>query len=375
MRAELRRSGFRAATVAVALLLGGLPGAALIGLPTGDPRVALLALGPALVVAALSWLEARALIKGGAPDLELALLGLLAPPLVALAILQGAWVLAAMHSSSVQGGLADWAGFVRDAAPTGEFALGVVSLAVPLVAASWRRVRLFPLPRAALWGLLLSVVTFSYLLPAFVLWLLVEALYGVSDALQTIFQRGRDLWRRSPEAEALRGLPFGRLWLMAWADHAPARELLGPRAPVLPPDLPTWLRGVEGGGAAAVRRAALATARRVVPDWQPPPGWQAAREALAAWTREPTTLLALQAGEALLQAPLPPPDPRARALRELGRAIGPDELGRGAALARALPGLGDPREVRDEVAGELLDLAQRGEASPGAPAPAAPAPA
>lgn len=197
----------------------------------------------------------------------------------------------------------------------------------------------------------LGVIPCGAGLPVFVLWVGIELLCGFGDLLE----RGW-VWLIA-ERGALDGLTPARVWLLAYLGEPEAQRLLGGRAPLPPDELHAWLIGLEPAGQEALSRAAEATLRRVVREsTPPPPGWEESFRAWRAWSDEPSDERAHAVRSALRLAP-PAEAPRERALRRLGEVLEPGVFTRAAALAWALPRLGEAEQVRLEVTAELREWA------------------
>ena len=348
----------RAASRGVAWTLG--MGASYLGIAAlrgqHDPELAAFLLLLGLAAVPLGWLEARSQAGPWEWARGLPVLVLLPPLLCLLARVQSIYLGQLVRRGGLGPALeGTWRELGRDPV---EPVVWAVFLGLPLALASARRATRGSF-RVTLWSLLaLTAVTCGAAAPVLCAWCDPELLNAAAGGLE-------GWWiGRGARRSALEGLPRGRVWLLAYLGHPAAlRELQSP--PDAPRGLEPWLRGLAPAGPEALRRAALAVARRALREAPPEPGWEEASQALFLWTEDPTPARA-EAAEAALRLAPPALRPRERALRELADVLRPQPWGASGALARALAALGDPEQVRAEVVDELWGWAL----TPAFPAPA-----
>jgi hypothetical protein len=346
----------RACARALVVSLGG--GALALGAQRlgalGPVALAFPALFALVVVAPATWLEVRAQERPGQPSRGLVGVACAPPLLAGLAVLQFVYLELVISRGPQQALLA-----LGDAVGRGlgdGVVLGVI-LGLPVSVAACRRAALVPFGRTALWNLALSLALCGIWVPCMVLWLLVEAGSELGDWLERAWTGAR-----APRG-ALRGLPPSRVWLLAYLGHPEAVRLLGARAPLAPDGLVEWLRGLESAGSEAMMRAPVAPVRRVLREGPLAPGWEAARAALEAWSDAPTPAAAQAVCQALLAAPAPEGG-REVGLRMLVGVLRPEPWGRATSLARAVPALGEPESLREEIGAELRAWALEGTPGP-----------
>lgn len=285
---DLRRGGLRGAAVVCLITIPialALDASSFRG-PT--PLSAWLALasslaGVGVIVMLLSLIELRAYRRpstearrGGCAQVWIA--GMLLWPLL---FLQGTWTEAAMRTGSLEAGLLATGDVLASMVSSPIMVvLGGFIYAAPFAILSGARLQDRHLPlflvvgwTAVLGSPLLCVGGWMAWVVLLILMPILHGAYGAADYLDARLARRRV----GDEVSVLQAyidagrLSWADLWILAYVDHEPARQLLKGRAPPQINDLVPWVRRIATGKAAALVHGAAAAARLTRARWEETP--------------------------------------------------------------------------------------------------------